>query len=192
MKDRTIANDSGSTVSTWMSEHVPSFDTEISEDEQPDVCVIGAGIAGLSVALALVQDGVDVLVLDQGPIGGGQTARTSAHLASALDDYFHVLERRFGLLGAKICFESHARAIDAIEQNARMFGIDCEFRRVDAYLYAAEARHHALLENELDAARNAGHHVEFVDRAPLPYDTGRCLRFRNQAEFHPLKYLRGI
>src|SRR5688572_31123121 len=112
MSDRTIANDSGSTISTWMSERVPSFDTEIAEDEHPDVCVIGAGIAGLSVALPLVQDGLDVLVLDQGPVGGGQTARTSAHLASALDDYFHVLERRFGKKGAKICYESHAAAID--------------------------------------------------------------------------------
>src|SRR5688572_33199069 len=117
MSDRTIANDSGSTISTWMSERVPSFDTEIAENENPDVCVIGAGIAGLSVALALVQEGLDVLVVDMGPIGGGQTARTSAHLASALDDHFHVLEKRFGKAGAKLCYESHARAIDVIEQN---------------------------------------------------------------------------
>jgi glycine/D-amino acid oxidase-like deaminating enzyme/nitrite reductase/ring-hydroxylating ferredoxin subunit len=192
MSDRTIANDSGSTISTWMSERVPAFDTEIAENESPDVCVIGAGISGLSVALALVLEGMDVLVLDQGPIGGGQTARTSAHLASWLDDYFHVLERRFGKHGAQLCFESHARAIDAIEQHARTFGIDCDFRRVDAYLYAAEPRHHALLDHELAAARRAGHQVDFVDRAPLPFETGRCLRFANQAELHPLKYLRGI
>src|SRR5262245_8058624 len=100
MKDRTIANHSGSTSSTWMEEHVPSFDAEIADGEHPDICVIGAGIAGLSVALSLVREGFDVLVIDQGPIGGGQTARTTAHLASALDDYFYVLEKRFGKRGA--------------------------------------------------------------------------------------------
>ena len=192
MRQRTIANDSGSTTSTWMEEPVPSFDTEIAEDEQPDVCVIGAGIAGLSVALALVREGVDVLVLDQGPIGGGQTARTSAHLASALDDYFHVLEKRFGKQGAKLCYESHAAAIDEIEANAKLFGIDCDFRRVDGYLFAGRDEDRELLEKELDAAKRAGLEVEELAQAPLPFDTGPCLRFGNQAEFHPLKYLRGI
>src|SRR6266480_542481 len=102
----TIANDSGSTFSTWMSETVPSYDSEIPATARPDVCIVGAGIAGLSVALALVQDGLDVLVLDRGPIGGGQTARTSAHLASALDDRFYKLERRFGRTGARLAAES--------------------------------------------------------------------------------------
>src|SRR5262245_33346114 len=135
MQDRTIANGSGSTRSTWMEERVPTYDTEIADHERPDVCVIGAGIAGLSVAHALVRDGFDVLVLDQGPIGGGQTARTTAHLASALDDYFHVLEKRFGRKGAKLCYESHAAAIDEIEHNIRTYGIDCDFQRVNGYLF---------------------------------------------------------
>jgi glycine/D-amino acid oxidase-like deaminating enzyme/nitrite reductase/ring-hydroxylating ferredoxin subunit len=192
MKDRTIANDSGSTRSIWMAEQVPSFDAEIAEDERPDVCVIGAGIAGLSVALSLVRDGLDVLVLDQGPIGGGQTARTSAHLASALDDYFHVLEQRFGRAGAKLCYESHAAAIDEIEKNTNIYGIDCEFKRVDAYLFDGPEQSREILDKELEAARRVGLHVDELGRAPLPFDTGRCLRFADQAEFHPLKYLRGI
>ena len=192
MQDPTIANDSGSTHSIWMTEHVPSFTAEIAEDEHPDVCVIGAGIAGLSVALALVRDGLDVLVLDQGPIGSGQTARTSAHLASALDDYFHVLERRFGRRGARLCYESHAAAIDDIERNVRMLGIDCDFRRVDGFLWAGRDEDRELLEKELAAARRVGLGVDELARAPLPFDTGPCLRFSNQAEFHPLKYLRGL
>src|SRR6185312_17405078 len=97
-----IANDSGRTRSTWMAESVPDYDGEVPGDARPDVCVVGAGIAGLSIALSLVQDGLDVLVLDQGPIGGGQTARSSAHLASAIDEHCHVLERRFGRKGAKL------------------------------------------------------------------------------------------
>ena len=134
---RTTANDSGATTSTWMSEKVPSFDQEIDDGVSPEVCVIGAGIAGLSVALSLVQEGIDVLVIDQGPIGGGQTARTSAHLASAVDDRFYTLEKHFGRRGARLCAESHAAAIDAIEQNTRAFAIDCQFRRVDGYLWRA-------------------------------------------------------
>jgi glycine/D-amino acid oxidase-like deaminating enzyme/nitrite reductase/ring-hydroxylating ferredoxin subunit len=192
MKDRIVANDSGSTHSTWMSERVPSFDAEFPDGAKPDVCVIGAGIAGLSVALALVQDGIDVIVVDQGPIGGGQTARTSAHLTSALDDHFYVLEKRFGRDGARLCFESHAQAIDAIEQNTRTFGIDCDFRRVDGYLYTPIHESRRTVVKEFEAARRVGHTVERLERAPLPFETGPALRFGNQAEFHPLKYVRGL
>lgn len=174
-----------------MSERVETFDSEIPEGTRPDVCVIGAGIAGLSVALALVQDGLDVLVLDMGPIGGGQTARTSAHLASALDDRFYVLERRFGRTGAKLCYESHAAAIDTIEQNIHALGIDCDFRRVDGYLWVPDGSRREL-DREHAAANRAGLAATFVARAPLPFDTGVALRFPHQAEFHPLRYLRGI
>ena len=66
-----------------------------------------------------MRDGLDVLVLDQGPIGGGQTARTSAHLASALDDRFYMLEKRFGRRNAKLCYESHAAAIDCRQRSMK-------------------------------------------------------------------------
>jgi glycine/D-amino acid oxidase-like deaminating enzyme/nitrite reductase/ring-hydroxylating ferredoxin subunit len=188
----TIANDSGATISTWMEEQVPTFEADLPADLRPDVVVIGAGIAGLSVALSLVTDGLDVVVLDQGAIGGGQTARTSAHLASALDDHFHVLEKRFGKDGAKLAAESHATAIDAIEMNTRSYGIDCDFRRVDGYLWAPEGESRDVIDKELAAARRAGLVVDKIARAPLPFDTGECLVFANQAEFHPVKYLRGL
>src|SRR5580765_6151852 len=156
MTERIIANDSGATRSTWMGERVPSYDTPVPDDARPDVCIVGAGIAGLTTALALVQDGLDVLVLDQGPIGGGQTARTSAHLASALDDRFYVLERRFGRRGAKLAAESHIAAIDAIEQAVHTFAIECSFRRVDGYLFEPPGLSVRELEREREAARRSG------------------------------------
>ncbi len=188
---RTIAKASGSTSSTWMAETVPTYECDLP-DRDPDVCVVGAGIAGLSTALALARQGLAVLVLDQGPIGGGQTARTSAHLASALDDHFHVLERRFGRGGARIAAASHAAAIDAIEANVRQLGIACAFQRVPGYLFAPPGATHRELARERDAARRAGLVCDDVPRAPLPFDTGPCLQFSRQAEFHPIADLRGI
>jgi glycine/D-amino acid oxidase-like deaminating enzyme/nitrite reductase/ring-hydroxylating ferredoxin subunit len=192
MVGMTIANDSGATRSTWMDTQVDDYSGDIPGDARPDVCIVGAGIAGLSVALALVQDGLDVLVLDQGPVGGGQTARSSAHLASAIDERAYVLERRFGRARARLAIESHAAAIDAIEHTAKTFGIDCDFRRVDGYLWRAPTGSWRVLAKELAAARRCGLAVDEVDRAPLPFDTGPSLRFGNQAEFHPLAYVDGL
>ena len=191
MSDPTIPNDSGHTTSTWMDVEVPSFD-DAPVPEHTDVCVVGAGIAGLSVAYALAEQGVPVTVLDDGPIAGGESSRTTAHLSCALDDRFHTLEQRFGADGARLAAESHAAAIDSIERNTRELGIDCGFQRVDGYLFAPEASASHRLDRELAAAQRAGLPVTRVAHAPLPFDTGPCLRFPQQAEFHPVAYLRGL
>src|SRR4051794_33638442 len=96
-----------------------------------DVCVVGAGIAGLTTAYLLAKEGKSVVVLDEGPIGAGQTERTSAHLASAVDDRFYEIEKHHGEAGSKICYESHAAAIDTIERIVRDEQIECDFKRID-------------------------------------------------------------
>jgi glycine/D-amino acid oxidase-like deaminating enzyme/nitrite reductase/ring-hydroxylating ferredoxin subunit len=203
--------DSDTTRSIWMTARMPEFDGRdqrpagstagwrcgsvdhgVSVIEHPDAIVVGAGISGLSVALGLLYEGLEVLVLDRGPVGGGQSARTSGHLASALDDRFSVLERRFGYEGAQLAAESQIAAIATIEMQARTFAVDCQFARVDGYLFAAPHRGRAELARELDAARRAGLFVDEVRAAPLPFDTGPCLRFADQGELHPLAYLRGL
>lgn len=182
-----IANDSGHTVSLWMTAEVPDFPPLGPDEYEPDVCVIGAGIAGLSVARTLVARGLDVLVLERGRVGGGQTARTSAHLTSALDDRFYLLERHFGREGARLAAESHAAAIDQIEATATELGVP-GFRRVPGYLFGD----HAVIERELVAAKAAGLDVELFERGPLPFETGPVLRFGRQAEFQPLVYIAAL
>ena len=191
---RTTAKDGGATTSVWTSASVPDYDT--APDSETDVCIVGAGIAGLTTAYELVRRGTSVIVLDDGPIGGGETGRTSAHLASAVDDHFAHLEDKFGEAGAKLVAESHAAAIDYIETVVRELAIECDFRRVDGYLFAPPGESNEKTERDLDrelaAARRAGLVANKVPRAPLPFDTGPALVFANQAEFHPLRYLRAL
>lgn len=159
-----------------------------------DVCVIGAGIAGLSAAHALASEGRRVLVLDDGPPGGGETGRTSAHLASCLDDGFVRLESLFGIEGARLAAESHAAAIDRIEWICGRERIACDFRRVDGFLFAGKTASEEDLERELFAARRAGLvDVQMVERAPLPhFDSGPALLAPRQAQFDPLAYIEGL
>ena len=74
----------GATVSQWYDGlQIPQYPAPAGEI-RTDVCVVGAGIAGLTTAYLLARDGKKVVVADEGPIGSGQTGRTSAHLASAI------------------------------------------------------------------------------------------------------------
>src|SRR5262245_8230715 len=112
-------DESGRTRSLWSDTTSIHRRPALAEDVAADVCVVGAGIAGLSVAYFLGREGLSVVVLDDGALGSGETGRTTAHLSNALDDRYSVLERRHGVEGARLAAASHTEAIDRIEQIVR-------------------------------------------------------------------------
>ena len=113
-------------------------------------------------------------------------------MVNALDDRYFDLERFHGEKGARLAAESHSAAIDRIESIVNEESIDCDFERVDGFLFVPPGESKRVLDDELEAGRRAGLGLEKVDRAPLDYDTGAALRFPNQGQFHPLKYLAGL
>ena len=184
-------SESGRTVSIWMASSKRETLSPLSEDTNADVCVVGAGIAGMTVAYMLAREGKSVVVLDDGPIGGGMTERTTAHLSNAIDDRYFEIERLHGEEGARLAAASHTAAIDRVEEIIEQENIDCDFERLDGYLFSPPGESKQVLEDELKAAHRAGlEAVEMVSRAPIEsFDTGACLLFPRQAQFHPLKYL---
>jgi glycine/D-amino acid oxidase-like deaminating enzyme len=172
----------------------PAIDAPIlTGDESCDVVVIGAGIAGLSTAYELSRFGRSVIVIDRGRIGNGMTARTTAHLATELDDFYAELIRVRGEEEARLYHDSQVAAVNRIEAICRDEGIAADFARVDGFLIAAEEHHRKDLEEEYQACQSLGVDVEWVDKAPVPgIDSGAALRFPNQGRFHPTKYLRGL
>src|SRR5690242_4847883 len=172
--------------SFWMDDAGRIEAPPLSSDESCDVVVIGAGIAGLSTAYELSRFGRSVVVIDRGKIGYGMTARTTAHLAPELDDRYSELIRVHGEDEARLYYDSQVAAVNRIEAICRDEEIDADFARVDGFLFAAQESHRSDLEQEHQACRAIGADVEWVERAPLPgIDTGRALRFPNQARFHP-------
>jgi glycine/D-amino acid oxidase-like deaminating enzyme/nitrite reductase/ring-hydroxylating ferredoxin subunit len=184
----------GQSTSVWMDATKKPEKKALMQDITADVCVVGAGIAGLSVAYELASEGKKVIVLNNRQIGGGQTERTTAHLACALDDRFMEVERIRGEEGSKLAAQSHKAAIDRIEEIVTKEKIECDFKRVDGYLFLPPKGSKQELKDELEAAHRAGlKEVEMLEKAPVKaFDTGTCLRFPNQGQFHPLKYLEGL
>jgi glycine/D-amino acid oxidase-like deaminating enzyme/nitrite reductase/ring-hydroxylating ferredoxin subunit len=186
-------SDEGKTVSYWEASAELLEKDSLNQSIETDVCIVGGGISGLTTAYLLTKAGVKVVVVDDGLIGGGETARTTAHLSNALDDRIYRVEEWHGAEKAKLAVESHGAAISQIEKIAAAENIDCDFVRVDGFLIEAEDGEDDL-QKELEAAHRAGFSgVEFVERAPIKdFDTGRCLRFPQQAQFHVLKYLSAL
>jgi glycine/D-amino acid oxidase-like deaminating enzyme/nitrite reductase/ring-hydroxylating ferredoxin subunit len=184
----------GATHSVWYDTAQPPRYGPPPANCRVDVSVVGAGIAGLTTAYLLAGEGKSVAVLDEGEVGSGQTGRTSAHLASAIDDRFVEVQKTHGPEGSKLAYESHAAAIDRIEKTIAEEGIDCDFKRIDGYLFSVPTDPPDLLDRELEAATRAGFKgVKKFERIVLcGYETGPCLCFPRQARFQPLKYLTGL
>lgn len=194
LPDSANAYPSGNTASLWMgTSEVPDY-PPLDRSLTADVCVVGAGIAGMSTAYMLMKAGKSVVVVDDGPVGGGESGRTTAHLANAIDDGIYEIAKVHGEESARLAVESHTVAIDRIEEIVRLEGIDCDFSRLDGYLFLGPGESREVLDQELAAAHKAGLvQATQVNRAPIAdFDTGPALKFPRQGQFHVLRYLRGI
>ncbi len=179
--------------SLWYAgQEIPHLE-QLTKSITVDVCIVGAGISGLTTAYYLLQEGKSVVVVDKKQIGSGETGQTSAHLSSALDEHYSHLETLFGKSSARLAAESHTTAISMIESIVQKEQIDCQFERIPGYLFNDKATD-LDLNSELAAAYRAGlEKVRLVQRSPLPKMSERSvLVFPDQAQFQPLQYLVGL
>ncbi len=181
-------------MSVWMNQVQLPATQVLAENVTCDVCVVGAGIAGLTTAYLLAKEGKKVVVLESKDIGSGETSRTTAHLSNALDEQFYNLIKLFGKEGARLAAQSHGQAIDKIEEISSNEKIDCDFTRVDGFLFATTKEEEQQLMQELEALQQIGWH-DVVLRKHCPVDTLTtfpCLHYPNQGRFHIMKYLNGL
>ncbi|HEX2727576.1 MAG TPA: FAD-dependent oxidoreductase, partial [Beijerinckiaceae bacterium] len=169
----------------------------LAENLTCDTVIVGSGIAGLSVAYELTRSGHAVIVLDRGPIAGGITSRTTAHLAPVCDDGIDELIKARGDETARLFQESQAAAVDRIEAIVASEAISCGFRRLDGYLFPAMGMSRsdgkAQRDRQYEAARKAQVAAERATGVPLKgFEDAPVVRYPRQATFHPLKYLEGL
>ncbi len=180
------------TQSLWSSAKTPQPTARLAGNVTYDVCVVGAGIAGLTTAYLLAKEGKKVLVVDAKPeISAGETEYTTAHLAWYLDDQFTHLASVRGDDVAKAAAASHRAAIDLIGEIARAEKIDCDYKRVEGHLFAGDSGADVLDEEEKTMTRLG---LPFT-RSKLDWAPGKssvCLRFPDHAQVHPIKYTAGL
>lgn len=160
-----------------------------------DVCVIGAGISGLTMAYLLQKAGRSVIVLDAWGLASGETSRTTAHLTAVLDDRFFNLESLFGEERARLAAESHMAAINRIEAIIHEEQINCDFRRLDGYLVGDPPEQKENFEKEADCVKRIGFsNRELLGSLPISGTNhlGPVIRFPEQATFHITKYMHGL
>jgi glycine/D-amino acid oxidase-like deaminating enzyme len=182
----------GTTSSLWASDDSHRSVPKLARDVRTDVCVVGAGIAGLTTAYLLASQGQSVLLLEANEgVALGETGYTTAHLAWVLDDRFTRVASIRGDDVTKAAADSHRAAVALIEQLSQREKIDCDFRWVYGHLVPG-ADGPDQVEKETETLKRLGLAFERLEQAPVASLPGPCLRFSGHARFHPAKYMAGL
>lgn len=204
---RVFNQASGVTQPIWLHDTphstLPRSDC-LPGDIETDICIIGSGISGVSIAYELVRRGREVVLVEAREFLSGETARTTGHLSSALDDTYPEIAKKHGENGARAAAESHTWAIERIGEIANQLGIDCDYRRLPAYR-VSQFEHGSLdyekdmqeIKVDVDYARKVGIKASFDDKLTIKGWQGQFAQrgaavFEDQATFHPTKYVVGV
>ncbi|MFF5701406.1 FAD-dependent oxidoreductase [Streptomyces sp. NPDC012794] len=178
--------------SFWMqTAEMPAF-APLSTPTEADAAVIGAGIAGLSVAWELARTGLSVVVLEADRLAAGVTGHTTGKLTALHPGVYDTLRSRHGEDAARRYATSQSAALRHVFEVVRDLGIDCDLERRPAVTYCERPDGVEALRAEAEAARAAGLDASFVTETGLPYPVAGAVTLGDQAQFHPLGYLRGL
>ena len=169
---------------TWEKPNFPAQDGDLSTD----VLIIGGGMAGILCAYRLHCAGVPYVLAEAETLCGGITKNTTAKLTSQHGLIYDKLISRFGIQRAKQYLAANQAALQTYRTLCRK--IDCGFEEKAAYVYALDDRR--KLQREVNALEKLGVPAEFTDELPLPFPVAGAVKFPNQAQFHPLKFVSGL
>lgn len=166
------------------STEIPNFQ-RLGGTRNTDVLIIGGGLAGVLCAYFLKQKGVDCILAEGGKICSGTTANTTAKITSQHGLIYHKLFKKLGAEKASMYLYANQNAVE--EYNKLCRNIDCNYEIKDNYVYSLDDR--SLLEKEINSLSKIGYKADFKNNLPLPFETVGAVKFSNQAQFNPLKFV---
>lgn len=164
----------------------------LDKDIDVDVCIVGGGITGISTAYLLVNQGYSVCILEKDQIGQKTTGHTTAKVTSQHGLFYDYLTQTFSTKFAKGYLDANEQAISNIEEIIKREKISCDFKRVDNYVYTTDEKEVIKIKQEVQAVNLLDFPAKLIDSSSLPFPILSAICFPNQAQFHPLKYVKGL
>jgi glycine/D-amino acid oxidase-like deaminating enzyme/nitrite reductase/ring-hydroxylating ferredoxin subunit len=165
---------------------------QLAEDIEVDYAIVGAGITGITLAYFLAEEGHRVALLEANKISHGTTGHTTAKVTVQHDLIYHELIENFGVDQARLYYEANNEALQFIQRTAAELHIECEWMEEDAYLYAQTSESAKRLQQEYEAYQKLGIPGELLNEIPIPIEVQSALKLSGQAQFHPVKYTKGL
>ena len=166
---------------------------KLEKDKSTDVCIVGAGIFGLTCGYYLTKQGYNVVLLEkEKDIASKTTGHNTAKITCQHNLIYKYLIDSLGESIAKKYLYANQNAIENIAKIVEEEKIDCDFERQNSYVYTNNLDELEKIKLENEAVNSLGFESEFVTSTPLPFDVLGAIKFPNQAEFNPMKYAYGL
>ena len=179
--------------SLWLSENFDTKDFKsLDKDISTDVCIIGAGIFGLSCGYYLSKSGFKVTVVDKSDIARKTTGHTTAKVTSQHGLFYTYLVDTYGEQFAKDYLFANEEAIENIKNIIDTENINCDFERQSNFVYTTDNSEVTKIKKEVDCVNAIGFPANFVTKTGLPLEIAGAIQFKNQAQFNPIKYVNGL
>ncbi|MFT4415073.1 FAD-dependent oxidoreductase [Fredinandcohnia humi] len=167
---------------------IPEF-PKLENNLNVDVVIVGGGITGLTSAYVLVNEGLKVAVLEANKLVNGTTGHTTAKITAQHDLIYDEFIRNYGNNTARLYYEANMNALRFIQKTVEEHKIDCDFKVQDAYLYSTTDEYAQKIKTEADAYEKLGIDGGIVESIPFDIEVKNAIVMKNQAQFHPVKYL---
>lgn len=179
--------------SLWLSENLNSKNFEsLDKDISTDVCIIGAGIFGLTCGYYLSKAGLKVTVVDKSDVARKTTGHTTAKITSQHGLFYTYLVDTYGEQFAKDYLFANEEAIENIKNIIDTENIKCDFERQSNFVYTTDKLEVDKIKKEVDCVNAIGFPANFVTKTGLPFEIAGGVQFKNQAQFNPIKYINGL
>lgn len=178
--------------SYWLeSVQLQSF-PPLEHDLEIEVAIIGAGMTGITTAYNLVKEGFQVALFEANTVMNGTTGHTTAKVTAQHGLIYDEFIRNFGEENARLYYQANQEAQTFIEDCIHLHGIDCQFRQEDAYVFTQSPDYIEKLQKEAEAYQKLGINGHFTENIPLELPVNGAVVMKNQAQFHPLQYLKQL
>lgn len=178
--------------SLWLNEKAKEKFPKLEKDLETQVCIIGAGIFGISTAYYLTQKGYNVIILERDKIANKVTGHTTAKITSQHGLIYHYLLNQYGEEFARKYYLANQKSIQEIEKIITQNQIDCDFERQISCVYTTNKSESDKINEELYALKELDIEASKIEEAPLPFEIVSGVEFKNQAQFNPIKYIEGL
>ena len=176
----------------WTATCAPPALPPLEGEIEVDVAIIGGGIVGVSAARFCKDRGMTVAVIEAMRVGQGVSGRATAKVTSQHGIAYQRLVDKFDEDRARLYAEAQEDGLRRIRELARVHGIDGDIEDRPGFVYTRDEAEVATIEREVEVAKRLGLPASFSRDTGLPFDVLAAMRWENQAQFHPVKYIAGL
>ena len=156
------------------------------------MAIVGGGIVGVTTARILKDRGLKVALVEARRVGEEVTGKSTAKITSQHNVALSVIARKFGEEGARLYAEANQTGVGTIRELAARHGIACNLEEKPAFTYTRDEDEVEAIEKEVELAKRLGLPATLTRETGLPFGVQAAMRWDNQAQFHPVRYVKGL